>query len=127
MEAGVEGGGAGAGGGVNTYGYLVHALRPVNTEETVSHRQNSNVKEVGTPPMRSNLCTSLITVSTAVRNKVTKTRSEEATVEEQLCSKTIHRAVIFLLLIFLGLCGSSISTACETDISITGELSTDHF
>ena len=41
--------------------------------------------------MRSNLCTSLITVSTTVRNKVTKTESEKQ--EEELCSKTIHLAM----------------------------------
>ena len=78
--------GRGGAGGSDTYGYLVHALRPVQTQETVSCRQNSNVKEVGTQPVRSNLCTSLTAVLTAVRNKVTKTRSEKATVEEQLCS-----------------------------------------
>ena len=44
---------------------------PVKTEETASHRQNNDVKEVGTPPVRSNLCTSLFEVSTTVRNKVT--------------------------------------------------------
>ena len=32
-------------------------LRPIKTEETVSHHQNNNVKEVGTSPARSNLCT----------------------------------------------------------------------
>ena len=64
-------------GGADTYGYLVHALRPVQTEETVSCRQNTNVKEVGTPPVRSNLFTSLTAVSTAVRSRVTKTMSVE--------------------------------------------------
>ena len=55
-------------------------VRPVKTEETVSHRQNNNVKEVGTPrppQMRSNFCTSLIALSTAGRNKVTQTGSEK--------------------------------------------------
>ena len=53
------------------------AHRPAKTEETVSHRQNSSVKEVGTPPVRSNLCTLLTAVLTTVRNKVTKTMSEK--------------------------------------------------
>ena len=56
---------------------LVRAVRPAKTEETVSHRQNNDVKDVGTPPVQSSLCTSLTAVSTAVRNKVTKTVSEE--------------------------------------------------
>ena len=56
---------------------LVRAFRPAKTEETVSHRQNNNVKEVGTPPVRSNLCTLLTDVLTIVRNKVTKTMSEK--------------------------------------------------
>ena len=33
-------------------------LRPAKTEETVSHRQSNDVKEVGTSPVQSNLCTS---------------------------------------------------------------------
>ena len=33
-----------------------------------SHRQNNTVKEVWTPPVPSNLCTSLMAVSPAVRN-----------------------------------------------------------
>ena len=36
-------------------------------EETVSHRHNS-VKEVGTPPVGSNLCTPELALSTAARN-----------------------------------------------------------
>ena len=36
---------------------------PQKTEETVSHRQNNTIKEVGTQPVRSNLCASLICVS----------------------------------------------------------------
>ena len=43
------------------------------TEETVSRRQNNSVKEVGTPSVPSDLCTSLTAVSTAVRSRVTKT------------------------------------------------------
>ena len=38
---------------------------------------NNHVKEVGTPPMRSNLCDPISAVSTAVRSKVTKTVSEK--------------------------------------------------
>ena len=37
------------------------------TEEAVDHRQNNYVKAVGTSPVRSNLGTPLIAVSTAVR------------------------------------------------------------
>ena len=48
----------------------------VKTEETVHHRPNNNVKEVGTPPVRNNLCTPLIAVLTVVRNTDTKTVSE---------------------------------------------------
>ena len=58
------------------------------TEETVSHRQNNDVKEVGTPPAPSDTSTSLTVVSTAVLSKVTKT-----TVEEQLSNKTTQPAV----------------------------------
>ena len=73
-----EGGrGEGRRGGGGRHEQLVSALRPVKTEETVSHRQNNKVKEVGTPPAPSNLCASLIAVSTAVRSKVTKTMSEK--------------------------------------------------
>ena len=68
---------------------MIRTLRPAKIEETVSHRQNINVKEVGTPPVRSNLCTPLIAVLTTVQIKVTET-VREATVEAQLCSKTNH-------------------------------------
>ena len=45
------------------------------TEETVSHRQNNKyVKEVETPTVPSNLCTSLIAVSAAVWTRITKER-----------------------------------------------------
>ena len=70
-------GGGGGGGGNGGGGELVPALRPAKTEETISHRQNNNVKEMGTPPVRRNLCTTLITLSTAVGNNVTKTASEK--------------------------------------------------
>ena len=40
-------------------------------------RPLASAKEVGTPPVRSNLCTSLIVVSIAVRSKVTETVSEK--------------------------------------------------
>jgi len=59
-------------------------LRPAKTEETTSHHQNINVKEVGTSSVPSNLCTSLTAVSTAVQSKVTKT-IRIATVEELTC------------------------------------------
>ena len=63
--------------GSGTYEYLVPALRPVKTAETVSHRQNNSVQEVGTPPVPSSLCTSLTAVSTAVRSRVPKAVSEK--------------------------------------------------
>ena len=47
------------------------------TEETANRLQTNNVKEVGTPPVRSNLCTLVIAVSTAVRNKVVRTVSRK--------------------------------------------------
>ena len=39
--------------------------------------KNNTVKQVGSPPVSSNLCNPLTAVSTAVRNKVTKTVSEK--------------------------------------------------
>ena len=48
---------------------------PQKTEEAVNHRQNNYVKAVGTSSVGSNLCAPLIAVSTAVRNRVTKTMS----------------------------------------------------
>ena len=56
---------------------VIPVLQPVKTEETVSHLQNNKVKEVGTPPVPSNLSTSRIAASTAVRSEVTKTVSDE--------------------------------------------------
>jgi len=41
-EIGVRGG---------TSEYFVCMLRPAKTEKNVSHHQNNDVKEVGTPPM----------------------------------------------------------------------------
>ena len=38
----------------------VYLLRPLKTEETARQCQNSNVKDVGTPSVRSSLCTSII-------------------------------------------------------------------
>ena len=65
-----------------TYEQLVPALRPMKTEETVRHRQNNSViKEVGTPPVRSNLCTPQLALSTAVRKTDTKAESETPAVE----------------------------------------------
>ena len=54
--------GGGGGGGEGRDESLVEALRPAKTEETVSHRQNNSVKEVGTPPARNNVHTSPIAV-----------------------------------------------------------------
>ena len=48
----------------------------------------TNAEEVGTPPARSNLCTSQLAFSTAARNTVTNTVPYgEATVEEQLTTR----------------------------------------
>ena len=69
-----------------------------------SKRSKPNAKEVGTLPVQSNLCTSLIAVSTALWTKfttTTKTKQKQqqqqsvrkAIVDEQLCSKTIHPAM----------------------------------
>ena len=49
--------------------------------------------EVGTLPVRGNLCTLQLALSIAVQNTVTKTVSKKATVEEQLGSETIHPAM----------------------------------
>ena len=57
------------------------ALQPAKTEETISHHQNNDVKEVGTPPVQISLCTPLGDVLIAVWNKVTKTVSEKSTFE----------------------------------------------
>ena len=67
--------------------WLVRALRPAKAEETVSHRPNKNVKEVGTPPVPSNLCTSLIAVSSDVRSKVTKTVSKEQLLRNKFAAR----------------------------------------
>ena len=56
-DTGLIGDGGWGGGAGGTYEYLVPALRPAKTEETVSHRQNNAVKEVGTPSERSSFCT----------------------------------------------------------------------
>ena len=63
--------------------------RPSVTAITIHVLEVFNV-QCSAPPVRSNLCTSLIAVLTPVRSKVTKTVSEKATVEEQLHSKTIN-------------------------------------
>ena len=55
--------------------------------------KNNNVKEVGTPPVQSSLCTRPGAASTAVQDKVTKTVSRNATAEEQLRCKTVHPAL----------------------------------
>ena len=69
-------------------------LRPAKTEETVSLRQNNDVKYVGTPPMPSNLCTSLIAVSTAVRSELSHKNSvREVTVEDQLKQRIAQLAM----------------------------------
>ena len=68
---------------------------------------SEKVKDVGTPPVKSNLCTSLILVSTAVRRKVTKTTSEEQLsrnnqsegLSDSLCQR---RSTSFLLISPLG-------------------------
>ena len=81
---------------------LIQAFRPAKTEETVIHRQNNKLKEVGTPPVRSNLCTPLTAVSTAMRSKVTRTVSKKQGTtqlqdkqpsKEQLSSETSNPAM----------------------------------
>ena len=62
--------GRGGGGRVNDSSA---SCDPQKNEEDVDHRQNNYVKAVRTSPERSNLCTSLIAVSTAVRSIVTIT------------------------------------------------------
>ena len=70
---------------------LVHALRPAKTEETVSsQRQNNTVKEVGTPPVQSTLCASLIAVSTSCAEQGHKDNVREVTVEEQLMQRAVQ-------------------------------------
>ena len=79
------------GGGSGTYEDLVQAPQHAKTEETVSHHQNNNVKEVGTPPVPSNLCTPLTAVSTGARAEQShKDSVRKATAEEQLSSKTVN-------------------------------------
>ena len=90
----------GRGGGVEgTYEQFVPALRPVKTEETVSkttvkNSRTSNVKEVGTPPVRSNLCKySANCCFKSFAEQSHKDGVRKATAEEQLDSKTIHPAM----------------------------------
>ena len=78
----------GEGGG----GRIIPVLRPVKTEETVSHSQNNKVTAQGTPSVRSSLCISLIAVSTAEQRHY-KVIVRKAAVEEQLSSKTIYPAM----------------------------------
>ena len=80
--------GEGGGGG----GRIIPVLRPVKTEETVSHSQNNKVTAQGTPSVRSSLCISLIAVSTAEQRHY-KVIVRKAAVEEQLSSKTIYPAM----------------------------------
>ena len=44
------------GGGTGICEQLDSALQAAKTEETVSHRQNNHVKEVGTPPHPEQQC-----------------------------------------------------------------------
>ena len=59
-------------------------------EETVSHRQNIDVKEVGTPPVPSNLRISLTAVSTSCAEQSHEDSVREATVEEQMKQRTVQ-------------------------------------
>ena len=62
-------------------------------EETVSHRQNDDVKEVGTPPVRSNLRTPLTAVSTSCAEQSHGDSVREATAEEQMKQRTVQHSV----------------------------------
>ena len=62
---------------------LIQAFRPAKTEETVTTARTTVLKEVGTPPVRSNLCTPLTAVPTATRSKVTKTVSKKQGTTQQ--------------------------------------------
>ena len=80
---------------------------PQKTEEAMDHRQNNNcVKAVGTSPVRSNLCTPLIAVSTAVPNSHND-NVRSTTVEEQLKQRVVQLSEpssTSLLLISPGFC-----------------------
>ena len=56
------------------YSHICYLSRSV-CKEAVDHRPNNYVKAVGSSLVRSNLCTSLIAVSTAVQSSDTKTMS----------------------------------------------------
>ena len=76
--------------GSGTYEYLVPALRPVKTAETVSHRQNNSVQEVGTPPVPSNLCYSSTCSFNSCAEQSHKDSVRRATVEEQLKQRVVQ-------------------------------------
>ena len=79
------------GGSGSLFGYFY--LSSLKTEETASHCQNNNVKQVGTTSVRSILCTPQLAPLTTVRHTVTKTEYEGSPVEDQLSSQTIHPAL----------------------------------
>ena len=83
--------------------------RPCAPSFLVSHRQNNNVvKEVGTPPVQSNLNTPQFALSTAVWDRVSKTQSPK-----DCCWNLLQKTALHLpLLISPGL---SISIFCGNE------------
>ena len=66
---------------------------PQRPKRSSATARTTNVSDVGTSPVPSNVYIPPLALSTAVRNKATKTTSSEATVEEQLSNKTIDPAM----------------------------------
>ena len=82
--------GGGGGGGERVSGSSAQS-DPQKTEEAVDHRQNNSyVKAVGSSSVRSNYCTPLFAVSTALRSRVTKTMSVAQLWGEHLKQKTVQ-------------------------------------
>ena len=62
----------------------------LSTRSDPQRPRNNNVKEVGTPPAQSNLCTLLIAVSTAVQSKVTQAVSEKQLLKPEAKDRRTH-------------------------------------
>ena len=82
----------GGGGRVPTNSWSLRC-DPQRSKGSSATSRTINVKEVGTPPVRSNLCTPQLALSTAARTRFAKTESERSAIEEQLSTKTIHPAM----------------------------------
>ena len=75
---------------MNSLSLLSNQHRP---KRQSAKTRTMNIKKVVTLPVGSNLCIPQLALPTAVRNKVAKTvESREATVEEEISSKTVHPA-----------------------------------